>query len=124
MVQTIPARTVDLRYLIENFGLQRIRDPQFFSEWQEDLPELTSLEKQQLDRIQAGFFNLIEYPPLLENVVQLSILSPLLFVAGFYLPPFQIKAEQSVQIQSDKFILTNQGNELYSVLQILKTLSS
>jgi hypothetical protein len=39
MSLTINAQTIDLRYLIDNFGLQRIREPQFFSEWQESLPE-------------------------------------------------------------------------------------
>ncbi len=37
---------------------------QFFREWQENLPELTDFQKQQLDQIKAGFFNLLEHPPL------------------------------------------------------------
>ena len=84
MVQNIATREINLRYLIDNFGIQRVRNPDFFPEWQENFPELTAIEKQQLDRIQEGYFNLIEYPPLLENVVKLSIISPLLFVAGFF----------------------------------------
>lgn len=51
MVQTLKAQTIDLRYLIENFGLQRIRDDQFFWEWQAELPELTDIEKQECDRV-------------------------------------------------------------------------
>ncbi|HAA29925.1 MAG TPA: hypothetical protein DCE56_22310 [Cyanobacteria bacterium UBA8553] len=67
MLQTLKAQNIDLRYLIETFGLQRIRDDQFFWEWQAALPELTEIEKQELDRVQEGYFNLVEYPPLLEN---------------------------------------------------------
>lgn len=98
MVQTLQAQTIDLRYLKDNFKLQRVREPDFFREWQENLPQLTDSEKEQLDKIQQGYFNLIEYPTLLENVVKLSIISPLLFIAGFYLPPFHIKAEKSIAI--------------------------
>lgn len=101
MVQTIPAREVNLRYLIEKFGLKRIRESEFFPEWQTHLPEITDLEKQQLDKIKEGYYNLIEYPPVLENVVKLSIISPLLFIADFYLPPFHLKTEKSIRIQSE-----------------------
>ncbi|NES18570.1 MAG: restriction endonuclease subunit R [Symploca sp. SIO3E6] len=101
MVQTLKAQNIDLRYLIENFSLQRIRDEQFFWEWQSSLPELTDIEKQQLDRVQEGYFNLVEYPPLLENVVKLTIVSPLLFIAGLYLSPFHLRAEKSVEIRSE-----------------------
>ena len=101
MVQTLKAQTIDLRYLIENFGLERIRDDQFFWEWQAELLELTDIEKQELDRVQEGYFNLIQYPRLLENVVKLTIVSPLLFIAGLYLSPFHIKAEKSIEIRAE-----------------------
>jgi hypothetical protein len=35
----------------------------FFREWQDDLPEITDLEKQALDRVKASYLNLIKYPP-------------------------------------------------------------
>jgi hypothetical protein len=101
MIETLKAQRIDLRYLIDNFGLQRIRDDQFFGEWQTNLPELTDIEKQELDRVQEGYFNLVEYPPLLENVVKLTIVSPLLFIAGLYLSPFHIKAEKSLEILAE-----------------------
>ncbi|MGD1701094.1 hypothetical protein [Dapis sp. BLCC M229] len=46
MLQTIPASQIDLYSLEENFGLKRTDEPTFFPEWQENLPELTDLEKQ------------------------------------------------------------------------------
>ncbi|MEC4986158.1 MAG: restriction endonuclease subunit R [Oscillatoria sp. PMC 1068.18] len=101
MIQSAKAQNIDLRYLIDNFRLQRVREPDFFAEWEENLPELSPAEKEQLDKVREGYFNLIEHPPLLENVVKLTIVSPILFIAGFYLSPFQIKAEKSIQIKAE-----------------------
>jgi len=101
MVQTLPAKNVTLRDLIDQFGLQRVHDRAFFSEWQENLPDLTEAERGFLDLVRQGFYNLLEYPPYLEKMVQISVLSPLLFLAGFFLPPFHIKVEQSTEIVSE-----------------------
>lgn len=101
MVQTLQARNVNIRDLIEQFGLQLVRDRQFFTEWQEGLPELTDQEKEFLDKVREGFFNMMQYPPYLEKAVQISVLSPLLFLADFFLPPFHIRAEQSTEIVSE-----------------------
>ena len=65
MVQTIQAKDIDLRYLITNFGIQFVEDEKFFREWQDDLPEITDLEKQLLDKVKAGYLNLLNYPPML-----------------------------------------------------------
>ncbi|OCR00942.1 restriction endonuclease subunit R [Oscillatoriales cyanobacterium USR001] len=101
MIQKLQAKEIDIRYLIDNFGLQQVRNPEFFREWQENLPEITDTEKQLLDRVKEGYFNLLEYPPLLESVVKLTIVSPILFLAGFYVSPFHIKAEKPIQIQEE-----------------------
>ena len=98
MVQTIPAKDITLRDLVTIFGLNLVEDDQFFREWQDNLPELTDWEKELLDRVKAGYLNLVYYPPLLENSIKMAILSPILFLAGFYLPPFHIKSEKSVRI--------------------------
>ncbi|GAA6617503.1 restriction endonuclease subunit R [Scytonema sp. NUACC26] len=98
MVQTIQAKDITLLELETLWGLQLIRDRQFFREWQDDLPEITELEKQQLDKVQAGYFNLLRYPPMLENVVKMSVLDPLLFIGDFYLSPFYVKSEKSIEI--------------------------
>jgi len=76
-------------------------DPQFFPEWQGNLPEITELQQQQLDQVKAGYFNLLNYPPMLEGVVRMAILDPLLFIGGFYLAPFHVKAEKSVKIATE-----------------------
>ena len=108
MVQTIQSKDVTLRDLKINFGLQLTQEPQFFPEWQDNLPEITDLQQQQLDQVKAGYFNLLTYPPMLEDVVRMAILDPLLFIGGFYLAPFHVKAEKSVKIatEDDGIIVT------------------
>ena len=101
MVQKIQAQNISLRDLIDRFDLQFVEDLQFFPEWQENLPEITDSEKQQLDKVKAGYINLLNYPPLLENVVRMSVLDPILFIGDFYLSPFHVKAEKSVTIAAE-----------------------
>ncbi|MEH2421393.1 MAG: restriction endonuclease subunit R [Nostoc sp.] len=100
MVQTIAAENVTLEQLILLYGLELVDLEEFFREWQDDLPELTNLEKQLLDQIKAGYINLRNYPPLLENTVNTIVLSPLLFIGKFYLPPFHLKLEKSIEIET------------------------
>jgi hypothetical protein len=100
-MQKLQTRDINLRYLIDNFGLQRVRNSEFFREWQENLPEVTDSEKQLLDRVQDIYFNLVDTPPVLENAVKLTIISPILFIAGLYDSPFPVKAEKSRSIQEE-----------------------
>lgn len=99
MTQTISAENITLQELIRLYGLQLVEDDRFFWEWQDNLPELTDIEKQLLDQIKAGYLNLRNYPPLLENTVNTAVLSPLLFIGKLYLPPFHIKLEKSIEIE-------------------------
>lgn len=101
MVQILQAKNVTLRTLIDDFGIWLVEDRAFFTEWQSDLPEVSDLEKQQLARIRAGFVNLLDYPPLLEGVIRMTVADPLLFLVGFYLPPFHVRSEPSIEIQTE-----------------------
>ena len=98
MTKTLQAKDINLRYLIDNFGIQLVLDEQFFREWQEELPQLTDLDKQLLDKVKAGYLNLLNYPPLLEDVVRMAIVDPILFIGDFYLSPFYVKSEESIDI--------------------------
>jgi hypothetical protein len=40
------------------------------------------------------------YCPVLENTVQIAVLSPLRHLAGFLSAPFHIKSEESIQISA------------------------
>ena len=101
MVQAIQAKDITLYELETIFGLKLVENDQFFSEWQDNLPEITDVEKQRLDRVKANYFNLIKYPPLLENTVKMVVLSPLLDLADFYLFPFHVKSEKSLEISEE-----------------------
>lgn len=98
MVQVIQAQNVGIAYLEEKFSLQQTDNEAFFSEWWENLPEISDLEKQYLDRVKSHFLRLVKHPPLSEATVKLVVLSPLLSLAGFYDEPFFIRSESSIEI--------------------------
>jgi hypothetical protein len=97
MVQAIAAEKVTLELLQERFGLQQTHQVDFFPEWQGRLPDLSHEELARLDRMQQVFENMLLRSPV-EEVVKLTVLSPLLDLAGFFLPPFQMTAEEAVEI--------------------------
>ena len=86
-----------LRDLKEEFHLQMSGDPNFFLEWQQNLPAISEWEHQRLDRIHAIYENFNE-DFVLEEKLKITIVSPLLDLADFFLPPFQFSAEEQVQI--------------------------
>lgn len=100
MVQVIQGKDITLAQLIDEFGLQRADNEQFFLEWQQDLPELSDLEKQSLNEVKAEYLHLSRYQ-ILEPVVKMVVLSPILRLAGFYQPPFYIASEEEVRISSE-----------------------
>ncbi len=99
--QILQARQVDIRDLIDNFGLQLVEDLNFFQEWQTELPDISDADKQFLDKVKAGYINLVNYPPLPGKAIQVAVLGPLLFLADFFLPPFHIKAEHSIALETE-----------------------
>jgi hypothetical protein len=98
MATTMRAGEVTLHGLGARFGLQLTRDATFFPEWYAELPELSEQEKQQLDRIQAGYLHLVSQASMLEDVVKMVVVSPLLYLADFFLPPLSIQSEIAVQL--------------------------
>lgn len=97
MVQIIQAEKVTLYDLENKFKLRLATDEQFFQDWKGDLPEIIDYEKQKLERVKASYLNLAKRP-MLEEMVKMVVLSPLLDMAGFYLPPFYSMSEESVEI--------------------------
>ena len=106
MVQTIQSQEVTLRSLRDNFGLQLVRDEDFFREWQDNLPEISDLEKELLNQVQSGYFNLLENPPFLEDIVRMAIVDPILFIGKFFLYPYHIRSEKSINLElADKEVI-------------------
>lgn len=101
MPQILAIEKVSLYELERKLGLQLERDPNFFREWQDDLPTLTSFERERLERVIAISENL-ERRSVLENTVKMAIVSPLLDLAGFFLPPFYVDTETTVEILAEE----------------------
>jgi hypothetical protein len=88
MATTMRAGDVTLHNLRARFGLQLTKETTFFPEWYAELPEISAQEKQQLDRIQASYLHLVSQTSMMADVVKMVIVSPLLYLADFFLPPF------------------------------------
>lgn len=80
------------------FSLSRSEDEAVFPEWQVGLPTLTTTEQMALDQLRQRYLYQRSEGQLLEGTVTLLLASPLLTVAGFYDPPFRVRAEASVQL--------------------------
>jgi len=83
------------------FKLSRTEDEAFFFEWQTPLPELSDAERLLLEEARRRYLYQRSQGQLLEGTVTLLLASPLLAIAGFYDPPFRVRAEASVQLTLD-----------------------
>lgn len=81
----------------ERLGLQISLEQEFFLEWQQDLPDLTEAETQQVDRLKTRFAAHRDRGTVAEGAVDKLLLSPLLNLVGFYEPEFGIQTEQSLE---------------------------
>ncbi len=82
----------------QRLHLTRTEDEAFFLEWATDLPVLGEAEKAGLGELRRRYLYQRSQGHLLESTMLLLFASPLLTLAGFYDPPFHIKAEESVQL--------------------------
>jgi len=95
--------------LEKNFKLQFNEDSDFFSEWQSDLPVVNEFDQHSLDRVKAGYLNLIRYPAMIEDSVKLSVLSPILHAAEFFLNPLHVESEYPVQLSDSDDEISIEG---------------
>jgi len=83
----------------QQLGLTRSHSNDFFLEWQVDLPAVSTDERSPLNQMWRRYEYQRSQSQLLEGTVMLLLASPLLAIAGFYDPPFQVRAEESVSLQ-------------------------
>lgn len=83
------------------FHLSPTEDETFFPEWHHALPELSTSEKTALEQLRRRYLYQRSAGQLLEGTVTLLLASPLLAIAGFYDPPFKLRAEESVSLNLD-----------------------
>lgn len=74
-------------------------DQQLFSEWVNNLPELTPSETDTLDHIKARFDCHRHQGPLAEGTINQLLISPLLTLAGLYDEPFLVATEPNLTIE-------------------------
>jgi predicted type IV restriction endonuclease len=94
---TQPVSDLSLSDLKEKLGLRRDRTDSFFDNWLVSAEVLSNYEQQAIARLKNNYENIIETNPL-EEVVKLVVVSPLLDLAGFYQPPFSIRAEVTTKL--------------------------
>ncbi len=96
MIQAIPVSDLTLRQVKEQFGLVQV-DGSTIAEWQAPFPAPLDLERQTLDRVRTNYLYMAERS-LAEGLVNMVVVSPLLDLAGFYQPPFDVDIEFEVSI--------------------------
>jgi predicted type IV restriction endonuclease len=117
MMQTIQARDISLYELEEKFGLQLVTNAEFFTEWTNDLPLVNDIENLSLQRVKSNYLNLAQRRSMSEEAVKMVVLSPLLDLAGFYQPPFEIETEKSTDISAEDESIIVKGNIDVLVIQ-------
>ncbi|WP_420209150.1 restriction endonuclease subunit R [Candidatus Electronema sp. JC] len=117
MADIIAAKDITLHDLEEKFAIRLSEERQFFQEWQSEQIALGAEEKKFLDMARAAYMNMIKYSAMPENAVKLTVLSPLLHLADFFLPPFHIRTEASVSVSGPNEELTIEGRIDILVLQ-------
>ncbi len=100
MPQTLQAKNITLADLKEDFGLVESLTGPLFAEGSVNLPSLSVMDLELLNKVKAEYKHLSIYD-VLEPIVKMVVLSPLLSVAGFFLPPFRITAEQKVELVTE-----------------------
>ncbi|MBE9033390.1 type I restriction enzyme HsdR N-terminal domain-containing protein [filamentous cyanobacterium LEGE 11480] len=100
MVQTlaISKAMTTMAQVQARFSIDYASEPDFFPEWQSDLPQLTGPEQAQLAHIQQRFVEHRNRGSLPEGTVDKLMISPLLDLAGLYDSRFTIRTEASVEI--------------------------
>ncbi len=98
-------------------NLSRTEDEAFFTEWLAELPSPSDSEQSALDTLRRRLLYHRADGELLEGSVTLLVASPLLELAGFYDPPFRMKAEAAVEIAIDDGEETLRGRIDILILQ-------
>lgn len=118
MVQTAVTQVVKtLNDVHQRFGLQRSQDEHFFTEWYTDLPTLSESEQETLDLIRRRFRYHREAGQVAEGAVNAIVVSRLLEMAGFYDPPFRLRSEVPVELETAVDHQTLRGRIDFLVIQ-------
>ncbi len=111
MIQTIAITEAitSLNEVEQKFNLTRSNEPNFFREWQTNLPELNKIEKQALNSLKERYFYYAADNTITEGTLNIIIISLLLEIVHLCDPPFKIKAEQAVKVDLKNEDIVLQG---------------
>ncbi len=103
MVQTvgITKAITNLNEAHDKFNLSLTADTQFFTEWFEDLPEITDSEKEFLNRLKNRYLYYSADGEITEGTIDRIMVSPLLDLIGLFDLPFKIRGEKFVKVEID-----------------------
>jgi len=99
-VTAIAKAILNLRDVEAKLNLRRSADLHFFFEWQGTLPELTPSEKKSLERLATRYLHYLEEGEVNEGTLNIILLSPLLDALGLCDPPYRIRGEAWVEVQT------------------------
>ncbi len=101
MVQTlgITKAIINLNEAHDRFNLSQTADTQFFTEWFEDLPEITDSEKEFLNRLKNRYLYYAADSEITEGTIDRIMVSPLLDLIGLFDLPFKIRGEKFVKVE-------------------------
>lgn len=99
-VTAIAKAILSFRDVEAKLKLRRSSDPGFFVEWEAALPELTTMEKAALERLSNRYLHYLEEGEVNEGTLNIILLSPLLDALGLCDPPYRIRGEAWVEVQT------------------------
>ncbi|MEL6492716.1 MAG: type I restriction endonuclease subunit R [Cyanobacteria bacterium J06621_3] len=91
--------TTTLNDLQQRLGLVQSQDYDFFDEWIDNLPALTTQEKASISRLKQRYDYHRGDGLLLEGTINLVVTAPLLELLGFVDPPFRLKSPYGVALE-------------------------
>jgi len=91
---------LNFRDLEDTLGCRRIQNPNFFTEWQMPLPELTPTETAGINRLSQRYMTYLEEGEVSEGTLNIILISPLLDILGLCDPPYRIRGETWVAVQT------------------------
>ena len=100
MVSTIAVTkaVTTLREAHERFNLSRAESSQFFTEWRNPTPALTTAEIAELEHLKNRYLYYMEDGEISEGTANIIMVSPLLDTLGLCDPPYRIRGEHWVRL--------------------------
>lgn len=101
ITEAITEAIYSLNDLSDRFNLRQTDSDRFFSEWQEDLPELNEQEKIGIARLKQRYDYQRMDGLLLEGTIQVAVVSPLLELVGFLDAPYRMHSPYGITLELD-----------------------